>query len=60
MASIQPSHMAKRVLRDARPKVGCPVRAGGPCIHQRFSMNSVMTESFAELFEQSQTNLAKL
>ena len=34
--------------------------AGGLCIHQRFFMNSVMTESFAELFEQSQANLAKL
>ena len=52
--------MAKRVLREARPKVGRPVSAGGLCIHQRFSMNSVATESFAELFEQSQANLAKL
>ena len=52
--------MAKCVLREARPKVGRPVLAGDLCIHQRFFMNSVATESFAELFEASQANLAKL
>ena len=52
--------MAERVLRDARPQVGRPVRVGDLCIHPRFFMNSVATESFAELFEQSQTNWAKI
>ena len=53
--------MAQRILREGHnPKVGRHVSAGGLCIHPRFFMNSVATESFAELFEASQANLAKL